>query len=68
VTPYLETCIEAFGASRCMFESKIFPSTASLRLRDVWNAFKRVAARYSSDGEGRAVRRQRGRVYGQSRE
>ena len=46
--PYLETCIEAFGADRCMFESN-FPVDLGLRLRRLWNAFKRIAAGASAD-------------------
>jgi predicted TIM-barrel fold metal-dependent hydrolase len=52
--PYLETCIEAFGADRCMFESN-FPvdgMTASYPV--IWNAFKRIAAGASED-EKRAL-------------
>jgi L-fuconolactonase len=42
--PYIESCIEAFGPSRCMFESK-FPVDSTMgTYRTVWNAFKRLAA------------------------
>lgn len=42
--PYMETCIEAFGVQRCMFESN-FPVDAAVgSYRVVWNAFKRIAA------------------------
>jgi len=42
--PYIETCIEAFGARRCMFESN-FPLDASTCTYAVlWNAFKRLTA------------------------
>lgn len=47
--PYIETCIEAFGAHRCMFESN-FPVDAAVGTYTVvWNAFKRLAAGASSD-------------------
>lgn len=41
--PYLETCIEAFGADRCMFESNFPVDKGSCAYGTVWNAFKRVA-------------------------
>jgi len=42
--PYLETCVEAFGVERCMFESN-FPVDASVCSYPVlWNAFKRSVA------------------------
>jgi predicted TIM-barrel fold metal-dependent hydrolase len=47
--PYIETCIEAFGPDRCMFESN-FPVDLCGATYDVlWNAFKRIAAGYSKD-------------------
>ena len=40
--PYIETCIEAFGVDRCMFESN-FPAAAGVvTYRVLWNAFKRI--------------------------
>jgi predicted TIM-barrel fold metal-dependent hydrolase len=45
--PYIETCIEAFGPDRCMFESN-FPVDFGACTYDVlWNAFKRLASGYS---------------------
>ncbi|WP_345539107.1 amidohydrolase family protein [Variovorax defluvii] len=46
--PYLETCIEAFGAQRSMFESNFPPDKAGCSARVLWNAFKRVAAHCSA--------------------
>ena len=46
--PYIETCIEAFGAGRCMFESNFPPDAASCSYRTLWNAFKRITAQYSA--------------------
>jgi len=47
--PYIETCIEAFGADRCMFESN-FPIDAAVGTYAVlWNAFKRLAAGASKE-------------------
>jgi predicted TIM-barrel fold metal-dependent hydrolase len=42
--PYVETCIEAFGASRCMFESNFPVDKGMFSYRTLWNAFKRLAA------------------------
>jgi predicted TIM-barrel fold metal-dependent hydrolase len=42
--PYVETCIEAFGASRCMFESNFPVDKGSYSYAVGWNAFKRLAA------------------------
>jgi L-fuconolactonase len=43
--PYIETCIEAFGAERCMFESNFPIDRPSCSYRTLWNAFKRIAAK-----------------------
>lgn len=45
--PYIETCIEAFGPARCMFESNFPPDRVSGNYRTVWNALKLTAAGYS---------------------
>jgi predicted TIM-barrel fold metal-dependent hydrolase len=42
--PYLETCIEAFGAARCMFESNFPVDKGSYGYAVCWNAFKRLTA------------------------
>jgi L-fuconolactonase len=42
--PYLETCIEAFGVERCMFESNFPPDHATASYHTLWNAFKRITA------------------------
>ncbi|MDZ4376087.1 MAG: amidohydrolase family protein [Phenylobacterium sp.] len=47
--PYIETCIEAFGAERCMFESNFPVDMGSCDYATLWNAFKRLAAGASSD-------------------
>lgn len=41
--PYIETCIEAFGASRCMFESNFPVDKGSYGYQVFWNACKRLA-------------------------
>jgi L-fuconolactonase len=47
--PYLETCIEAFGPNRCMFESNFPVDLGSCSYATLWNAFKVFAAGYSAD-------------------
>jgi predicted TIM-barrel fold metal-dependent hydrolase len=42
--PYIETCIEAFGAERCMFESNFPVDMGSCDYPTLWNAFKRIAS------------------------
>lgn len=42
--PYIETCIEAFGVKRCMFESNFPVDKISGSYALYWNAFKRLAA------------------------
>lgn len=42
--PYIATCIEAFGANRCMFESNFPVDSGTCTYRVLWNAFKRLAA------------------------
>jgi predicted TIM-barrel fold metal-dependent hydrolase len=45
--PYVETCIEAFGPDRCMFESNFPPDKGQCSYQVIFNAFKRIAAQYS---------------------
>src|SRR6195952_227784 len=45
--PYMETCIEAFGPKRCMFESNFPPDKGQCSYQVIFNAFKRIAAPYS---------------------
>jgi predicted TIM-barrel fold metal-dependent hydrolase len=40
--PYVETCIEAFGAERCMFESNFPVDKAAFSYAVYWNACKRL--------------------------
>jgi L-fuconolactonase len=44
---YIEPCIEAFGANRCMFESNFPPDKQSCGYTELWNAFKRITANAS---------------------
>ncbi len=50
--PYVETCIEAFGADRCMFESNFPVDQLSCSYGVLWNAFKRLAAGCSDAEKG----------------
>ena len=40
----MQTCIELFGADRCMFESNFPVDKRGSSYAVLWNAFKRVAA------------------------
>ncbi len=42
--PYFHTCIEYFGADRCLFESNYPVDRAAGSYPVLWNAFKRIAA------------------------
>jgi predicted TIM-barrel fold metal-dependent hydrolase len=46
--PYIETCIEAFGPKRSMFESNFPVDIGACSYPVLWNAFKRIAANYSA--------------------
>lgn len=52
--PYIEPCIELFGADRCMFESNFPVEKMGIGWAALWNAFKHIAARASA-GEKRAL-------------
>jgi L-fuconolactonase len=47
--PYVETCLEIFGARRCMFESNFPVDSATCTYGALWNAFKLIADSYSED-------------------
>lgn len=47
--PWIETCIEQFGADRSMFESNFPVQKRWCSYQVVWNAFKRLAAGASAD-------------------
>jgi predicted TIM-barrel fold metal-dependent hydrolase len=47
--PYIETVIELFGVNRCMFESNFPVDKRVGHYPVIWNAFKRIAARYSAE-------------------
>lgn len=45
--PYIETCIEAFGPRRAMFESNFPPDKGQCSYQVIFNAFKRISASFS---------------------
>jgi predicted TIM-barrel fold metal-dependent hydrolase len=52
--PWMGTCIELFGAERCMFESNFPPDKNTCSHVTIWNSFKRLAKNASAD-EKRAL-------------
>ena len=42
--PYVEPCIELFGAERCTFESNFPVDKMGTGYATLWNAFKRITA------------------------
>jgi L-fuconolactonase len=61
--PYVETCIEAFGPARCLFESNFPIDQPSCSYRTMWNAFKRIAAGASADEKAQLFRDNAVRFY-----
>ena len=47
--PYIDTCIELFGARRCMFESNFPVDKMGIGWATLWNAFKRIAGGASAE-------------------
>ena len=47
--PYIETCIEHFGAARCTFESNFPVDKMGIGWTALWNALKRIARSASPD-------------------
>ena len=46
--PYIETCIELFGADRCMFESNFPVEKMGCNYQILWNAFKKITSSASA--------------------
>ncbi len=61
--PYLETCIELFGAERCMFESNFPVDKLGTGYTTLWNAFKRITAGASADEKAALYSATAQRVY-----
>jgi predicted TIM-barrel fold metal-dependent hydrolase len=47
--PYVTTCIELFGADRCMFESNFPVEKMGIGYAGLWNSFKRMVSGASAD-------------------
>lgn len=52
--PWIETCVDAFGPERAMFESNFPPDKGQCSYQVLFNAFKRISAQYS-DAEKTAL-------------
>jgi predicted TIM-barrel fold metal-dependent hydrolase len=63
VRPYVETCVELFGANRCMFESNFPVDGFSYPYAAYWNACKRLASGASADEKADLFRRTAARIY-----
>ncbi len=62
--PYIETCIEAFGPTRAMFESNYPVDRWGASYPVLWNAFKRLAAGASAEEKHALFAGTAARVYG----
>ncbi|MBS0530485.1 MAG: amidohydrolase [Proteobacteria bacterium] len=61
--PYIETCIEAFGPDRCMFESNFPPDKGHCSYQVIFNAFKRIAVHYNETEKAALFSGTAARVY-----
>ena len=61
--PYLEPCIELFGADRCMVSSNFPVDRAGVTYGTLWNMFKRITAGCSADEKRRLYADTARRVY-----
>jgi predicted TIM-barrel fold metal-dependent hydrolase len=62
--PFIETCIEAFGPQRAMFESNFPVDRGTCSYAVLWNTFKRVTAEYSDSEKEALFSRTAARAYG----
>lgn len=62
--PYIETCIEAFGPSRAMFESNYPVDRWGATYPVLWNAFKRITAGASAEEKASLFAGTAARFYG----
>jgi len=61
--PYIETCIEAFGPQRGMFESNFPVDRVSCGYDVLWNALKRIASGASADEKAQLFKATARRFY-----
>jgi len=62
--PYIDTCIEAFGTKRAMFESNYPVDRWGATYPVLWNAFKRITADVSADEKADLYAGNASRFYG----
>lgn len=62
--PYVETCVDLFGAERCMFESNFPVDKAMYSYGTLWNAFKRLTHGWSADEQRHLFHDTAARCYG----
>ncbi len=62
--PYIETCIEAFGPQRAMFESNFPVDYWGADYATLWNAFKRITMGASADEKSALYAGNAARFYG----
>ena len=62
--PYIETCIEAFGPNRAMFESNYPVDKWGASYATLWNALKRLAHGHSAEEKAALFASTAARVYG----
>ncbi|MFD2577636.1 amidohydrolase family protein [Novosphingobium colocasiae] len=61
--PYFEQVIETFGPSRCMFESNFPVDKGGCSYSVLWNAYKRIIERYSTDDKAALLAGTAARTY-----
>lgn len=61
--PYWDTCLEAFGPQRCLFESNFPVDRSGCGYGTLWNAFKRLAAPLSPSERHQVLAANAQRVY-----
>ncbi len=61
--PWFLHCIEKFGANRCMFESNFPVDRSSFSYHLLWNAFKRVSAKFSPSERAALFHDNAARIY-----
>ena len=62
--PYIETCIDAFGVARAMYESNFPVDRWGADYATLWNAFKRLSAGASADEKHALFAGTAARTYG----
>lgn len=62
--PYIDTCIELFSPSRCMFESNFPPDQVAGSYRKLWNALKLTVAHCSVGEKADLFHGTASRIYG----